>query len=81
LDTEFEPFLILVQAIRKDPVINTKIIELLKMESYRRCFVFNRWLEQIRKNNAPKKLTETLSYLFDDITADKVLTLFNNRLI
>ncbi len=75
LDTEFESFLKLVQAMRKDPVINKKVVHILKMESYLRRLVLNNWLEKLRKENAPKKLTQTLSYLFDDIVAEKTLKL------
>jgi len=79
-DPEFEPLAKLLQAILSDPVINKKVISILKMDSYPRRLILNNWLEQLRSNNAPNKLTQTLSYLFDDIVAEKVLTLINNRL-
>jgi len=66
-----------MQAIRKDPVINKKAISILKMESYPRHIVLSNWLEQLRRNNAPQKLIQTLSYLFDDIIAEKIYGLIN----
>ena len=65
----------LMQAIRKDPVINKKAISILKMESYPRHIVLSNWLEQLRRNNAPLILTQSLACLFDDIIAERVLTL------
>jgi len=79
-DPEFEPLAKLLQAILSDPVINKKVVSILKMDSYPRRLVLNNWLEQLRRNNAPKKLTRTLSYLFDDNVAQKVLFLISNRL-
>ena len=75
LETEFKSFLKLVQAMRKDPVINKKVVHILKLDSYLRRLVLNNWLEQLRKENAPKKLTQTLSFLFDDIVAENTLKL------
>jgi len=77
--SDFEPFVKLLQAMRNDPVINKKIINILKMDSYPRRLVLNNWLEQLRCNNASQKLMQTLGYLFDDVIAEKVLTLINNR--
>ncbi|MFC2088475.1 hypothetical protein ACFLSX_02655 [Calditrichota bacterium] len=79
LDAEFEPLVTLLKAMRKDPVINKKVVNILKMDSYPRRIVLSNWLEQLRRNNAPIKLTQILSYLFDDIVAEKVLSLINNR--
>jgi hypothetical protein len=47
------------------------------MDSYPRHIVLSNWLEQLRRNNAPKRLIQTLSYLFDDTTAEKVYGLIN----
>ena len=73
LEIEFESFEKLFQAMRDEPVINKKVISILKMDSYRRRLVLNNWLEQLRRNNAPPKLMQTLSCLFDDLIAEKVL--------
>ena len=74
---DFEPMIKLLQAIRYDPVINKKVSGLLKMDAFPRRMVLNNWLEQLRLNKAPKKLTQTLTYLFDDNIAEKVYNLIN----
>jgi len=79
-DTEFETFAKLLQAMRNDAVINKKVIRILRMDSYPRRLILNNWLEELRRKNAPKKLTQTLSHLFDDKVAQKVLFLINKRL-
>jgi len=63
--------------MRDEPVINKKVIGILKMDSYRRRLVLNNWLEQLRQNNAPQKLMQTLACLFDDHIAEKILTCIN----
>ena len=80
IDAEFEPLVTLLKAMRKDPVINKKVVNLLKMDSFPRHIVLSNWLEQLRRKNAPAKLTQILLYLFDDIVAEKVLLLINKRL-
>jgi len=67
--------------MRCDPVINQKVSNLLNMDSYLRRLVLNNWLEQLRRNNAPQKLTQALSYLFDDLFAEKVYGLINRSKI
>jgi hypothetical protein len=69
----------LLKAMRYDPVINKKIVYILKMDSYPRRIVLSNWLEHLRRNNAPDKLTQTISYLFDDTIAEKVLSLINKH--
>jgi len=76
-DPEFEPVVKLLQAIRNDPVINLKVAGLLKMDAYSRRLVLNNWLERLQRNNAPRKLTQTLSLLFDDSIAKKICELIN----
>jgi hypothetical protein len=76
--TEFEFHAKLLQAMRDDPVINRRIMHLLKMDSYSRRFVLNNWLEQLRRNNAPPKLIQSLGCLFDDSIAKRVLTIIND---
>jgi hypothetical protein len=62
----------LLQAMRYDPVINKKVVSILKMESYPRHIVLSNWLEQLRRSNAPQKLLRSLACLFDDGIAEKV---------
>ena len=74
-EKDFKPFLQLLQAMKYDPVINTRVVAALKLDSYHRRIVLNNWLEQLRLSMAPGKLTQTLSYLFDDNIAEKVYDL------
>ena len=76
-DSEVNSIIKLLRAIRKDPFINKKVTSLLKMDTYPRRLVLNTWLEQLRLNNAPEKLTQTLSILFDDNIAQKTLKLIS----
>ena len=76
-ETDFEQFAKLIQTIQKDSDIKSRIKQILKMDSYRRRFLLNNWLEQLRRQNASEKLLETLSYLFDDIVAEETLKLIN----
>ena len=77
IDKEFEPLKKLIQVIRDDPVINEKVIKMLQMDSYQRRAVLNNWLEQLRRNNAPQKLMQSLSCFFDDSIAEKVRILIS----
>jgi hypothetical protein len=72
---DFGSFKNLIRAMRDDPVINKKVVKILKMDSYPRHIVLSNWLEQLRRNNAPKKLTQILSYLFEDEFSEKILIL------
>ncbi len=78
-DKIFDPFKQLMLVMQNDPVIHERIIQMLKLDSYQRRALLNNWLEQLRQNNAPKTLTQILSYLFDDIVADKILRLINRQ--
>jgi hypothetical protein len=77
LQSDLEPFEKLLQAMRSDPLINKKVIVLLKMGSYPRRLVLSSWLEKLGHQNAPKKLTQALSCLFDNEIAEKTLNLIN----
>ena len=69
----------LVQVTQDDAVIKRRILELLQLSSFERRFALNIWLEQLRQRNASENLLYVLSILFDDIKAEKVLTLINKR--
>ena len=71
----------LLKAMRYDPVINKKVVNILNMDSYQRRIVLSNWLEHLRLNNAPKNLMQALACLYDDILAQKVLTLVNKHKI
>jgi hypothetical protein len=74
-EKDFESIVKLLQAMSCDPLINKKVVNILKMDSYPRHIVLSNWLEQLRRNNAPAKLTKTLAYLFNDDIAEKTLLL------
>ena len=70
----------LVQITHEDPLIKKRISELLQLSSFERRLELNVWLEKLRQRNASKNLLYVLSILFDDIIAEDVLTLINDRL-
>ena len=74
-EAEFESLVTLLKALLNDSVINNKLTNILKMDSYPRHIVLSNWLEQLRRNKAPEKLIQTLSYLFDDIIAQNIFRL------
>ena len=75
--SDFEELEDLLRAMRYDPVINKNVVSILKLDAYPRHIVLSAWLEKLRRNNAPKKLIKTLTYLFDDTIAEKVYSLIN----
>ena len=78
-DKGLDPFIKLMQVMQKDPLINEKVIQMLKLDSYQRRLVLNNWMEQLRIRHASENLLSALSCLFDDKIADKVLTIINDR--
>jgi hypothetical protein len=81
LDKDFEPFYKLLQVMRDDPVVNEKVLTILKLDSYQRRSVINNWLEQLRRQNAFENLRQALSCLFDDKVAAKVLKIISHHRI
>ena len=79
LDQEFESFNTLLQVMCDDPLINDKIITLLKLDSYQRRSILNYWLEQLGKQNAYEDFCDALACLFDDKVAIKVLEIISRR--
>jgi hypothetical protein len=71
----FDALIKLIQVIRKDPAINKKVINMLKLDPYQRRFVLNKWLEQLRVRHASQDLLSALPFLFDDKIAAEVLKL------
>ena len=76
-ESDLDSIVILLKAMRHDPIINKKVLNILNMDPHPRRIVLSNWLEQLRRNNAPGKLTQTLSFLFDDSIAEKVYELIN----
>lgn len=70
-----QSFTSLLQIIREDKEINTRVVQLLKLDPFKRRLLLNKWLEQLRRNNAPQKLMQSLVCLFDDSIAERVLIL------
>jgi hypothetical protein len=69
----------LLQVIKEDKEINTRVIQLLKSNSFTRRLLLNKWLEQLRRRQAPEKLIQALSCLFDDRIAEKVAVLLDRH--
>jgi hypothetical protein len=76
-ESDFKSISKLLKAMCYDPILNKKLINILKLDSYQRHIVLSNWLEQLRRNDAPKRLIQTLTYLFDDTVAEKVFGLIN----
>jgi hypothetical protein len=70
----------LLHAMRQDPVIYRKVITMLEMDPYPRRIVLSNWLEELRLHHAPNQLSHTLSYLFDDLIAEKVYRLIKKSI-
>ena len=78
-ETDFVSIVKVLQAIRRDPVINKKVASILRMDSYPRRIILSNWLEQLRRNHAPQKLLRSLAFLFDDAIAEKVRMLISGH--
>jgi len=79
LDQDFDSFNTLLQVMCDDPLINVKIITLLKLDSFQRRSILNYWLEQLQRQNAHENLCQALACLFDDNVAAKVLEIIGNQ--
>jgi hypothetical protein len=79
LNSKSDQFSHLIQVIKDDEKINNRVIQLLKLDSYQRRNVLNRWLEQLRRDNASEDLTEALSFLFDNDIAKKLSIIINRN--
>jgi small-conductance mechanosensitive channel len=74
-----QSFASLLQVIKADEEIKARVIQLLKSNSFTRRLLLNKWLEQLRRRQAPEKLIQALSCLFDDNISKNVLALINNH--
>ena len=79
LDNSFESFGTLIEIMRDDEDINEKVIAVLRLDSYKRRAILNNWLEQLRIQNAPQNLINSLSVLFNDTIAEQVLQFINKH--
>jgi hypothetical protein len=74
-----EPFANLLQLIIEEQAINTRVVQLLKLDSFRRRLILNKWLEQLRRKGAAHKLMQALSCLFDNDIAEKTLSFLKRK--
>ncbi len=74
-----EPFTNLLQVIAEEQEIKTRVVQLLKLDPFRRRLLLNKWLEQLRHKGAANKLMNTLSCLFDNDIAEKTLSFINKQ--
>lgn len=70
---EDENFIALVQVLKEDYKVRSKIEPILSLDKFNRKSALNTWLEQLRFQQAPKKFIALLSCLLDDDIAKKLL--------
>jgi len=68
-----ENFIALVQVLKEDRKIRSKIEPILSLDQFNRKSALNTWLEQLELQQAPKKFISILSCLLDDDIAKKLL--------
>ena len=54
-DNESESLIKLIQVMRDDSLINKRVIEMLKLNSYQRRAVLNNWLERLREQRQQRR--------------------------
>ena len=69
-----ENFLALVQVLKEDSKIRSKIEPILSLDQFSRKSALNTWLEQLKYQQAPEKFIALLSCLIDDDIAKKLLS-------
>ena len=68
-----EDFIALVQVLKDDYKIRSKIEPILSLDQFNRKSTLNTWLEQLKFQQAPEKFINLLSCLLDDDIAKKLL--------
>ncbi len=68
-----ENFIALVQVLKEDSKIRSKIGPILSLDKFNRKSALNTWLEQLKFQQAPEKFVTLLSCLLDDDIAEKLL--------
>ena len=68
-----ENFIALVQVLKEDYKIRSKIEPILSLDKFNRKSALNTWLEQLKFQQAPEKFIALLSCLLDDDIAKKLL--------
>ena len=72
--TDDENFITLVQVLKEDYKIRSKIEPILSLDKFNRKSALNTWLEQLKFQQAPEKFISLLSCLIDDDIAKKLLS-------
>jgi hypothetical protein len=72
-----QSFTRLLQVIKEDREINTRVIQLLNLDPFVRRLLLNKWLERLRRRQAPESLLQALSLLFEDSTVEQTLKVIN----
>jgi len=68
-----ENFIALVQVLKEDYKIRSKIEPILSLDQFNRKSALNTWIEQLKFQQAPEKFISLLSCLIDDDIAKKLL--------
>jgi len=69
-----ENFIALVQVLKEDYKIRSKIEPILSLDKFNRKSALNTWLEQLKFQQAPEKFISLLSCLIDDDITKKLLS-------
>ncbi len=69
-----ENFIALVQVLKEDYKIRSKIEPILSLDQFNRKSALNTWIEQLKFQQAPEKFISLLSCLIDDDIAKKLLS-------
>ena len=68
-----ENFIALVQVLKEDYKVRSKIEPILSLDKFNRKSALNTWLEKLKFQQAPEKFIALLSCLLDDDIAKKLL--------
>jgi len=69
-----ENFIALVQVLKEDYKIRSKIEPILSLDKFNRKSALNTWMEQLKFQQAPEKFISLISCLIDDDIAKKLLS-------
>ena len=64
----------LVQVLKEDYKIRSKIEPILSLDQFNRKSALNTWLEQLKFQQAPEKFIVLISCLIEDDIAEKLLS-------
>jgi len=78
-DNDFSDIKRLIEVMQNDPVVHERVLPMLRLDSYNRRMVLNKWLEQLRTHNASEHLLSALVCLFDDKITARILDLIDEN--